>query len=38
VLALRILALHDEQLQDQLEQHARKMADEVATKNKALLG
>lgn len=38
VLALRILALQDEQLQDQLEQHARKMADEVAAKNKALLG
>jgi len=36
VLAARILAIEDAVLQEKLEQHARKMADEVAAKNQAL--
>jgi phosphoribosylamine--glycine ligase len=36
VLAVRILAIEDAVLQEKLEQHARKMADEVAAKNQAL--
>jgi len=38
VLAVRILALGDMRLQEQLELHAQKMADEVTAKNKALNG
>ena len=38
VLAARILALSEEGLEEKLKQHARKMADEVAAKNKALNG
>ena len=36
VLAVRILAIEDAVLQEKLDQHARKMADEVAAKNQAL--
>ncbi|MCL2791164.1 MAG: phosphoribosylamine--glycine ligase [Desulfobulbus sp.] len=38
VLAVRILALTEDGLQEQLERYARTMADEVAAKNKALHG
>ena len=37
VLAVRILAIEDAVLQEKLDQHARKMADEVAAKNQALV-
>jgi phosphoribosylamine---glycine ligase len=36
VLAVRILAIGDEDLQGKLEQHAQDMAAQVAAKNKAL--